>query len=160
MNWCIVRSLLRRIICSTLSSFKKLSGSCLGHLVIINCSKPLHIEQATSKTSVQLNSHHQPCWTPQKYQPFLSSWHIQPCSNTKQLLDEVFMISWIIKVVADDDWIVSHDALFQKHHTISQSWQNPSWNKVVFSSVFSLFLYFIIWHYFSNLQWLESEVSI
>ena len=29
----------------------------------------------------------------------------------------------------DDDRIVSHDAFFQKHHAISQSWQIPSRNK-------------------------------
>ena len=69
---------------------------------------------------------------------------------------------------SDDDRIVSHDAFFQKHHSISQSWQIPSWNKVVFSSPFFLicfpvkvrkFHYFVIWHDFSDFQWLESEVS-
>ena len=41
----------------------------------------------------------------------------------------------------DDDRIVSHGAFFQKHSAISQSWQTPSWNEVVFSSVFFSFLF-------------------
>ena len=61
-------------------------------------------------------------------------------------------------LTSDDEGIVSHDALFQKHHAISQSRQIPSWNKVVFSLAFFLLSvlvkvrklhYFVIWHMIS-----------
>ena len=80
-----------------------------------------------------------------------------------------FAISkWLVYVIADEDRIVSHDAFFQKHHATSQSLQIPPWNKVVFSSAIFLIQfpvkvrklhYFVIWHDFSDLQWLKSEFS-
>ena len=57
------------------------------------------------------------------------------------LYREVLLRSYLFRPVKlrlkpEEDRIVSHDTFFQRHPAISQSWQTPLRNNVVFSSAF------------------------